>query len=51
MNKPWEKILAIVSISLTDLVTKRPIAVLSKYAILKFIILSNNLSLRSFITL
>ena len=35
INKPCEKILATVSISLTERVTKRPTAVLSKYAILK----------------
>ena len=38
VNKPWEKILAIVSISLTVLVTSLPTALLSKKDILNFII-------------
>ena len=51
MNNPCEKILAIVSMSLTARVTNLPTEFLSKKAILKLKILSNNFTLRSLMIL
>ena len=50
VNKPWEKILAIVSISFTVLVTSLPTAFLSKKDILNLIIFLKTLTLKSLIT-